>query len=131
MLEVPAMKWFVGLGSLAALFLLVLEGCNVKMGGFGSGSGSGSVDANVVGTYHPLTLAPAPAYDSHCSPAPSLVASAICVCNDLSLSGSLRTHARPGGTADVGVGGALDLASGTRIDGSLRAGGEVSSAGSL
>src|SRR5262245_51982015 len=111
------MKRLVGFGVVAVVAMAFGSGCSIEVGSWGSGS----VDGKVVGTYQPLSLAPIPAYDSHCSPAPSLVGSAVCVCNDLSLSGSLRTHARNGETADVGVGGNVDLASGTRIDGSLRA----------
>src|SRR5688572_2429972 len=109
--------------SVVALSLLVF-GCSIAIEAEGEAG-------PVTGSYAPLVAAPAPPLDSHCSPAPSLVSGAVCVCKELSLAGSLRTYGRPGEPADVGVSGDADLAAGTVIDGSLRASGEISSAGSL
>jgi len=116
-------------------------GCSISMDGSGAGSGSGAgagagkasfQSGAIRSTYQPLALATPPPVESHCSPAPVLMPNAICVCNDLSVSGSLHAMTgTPGVAADVGVGGDVDLASGTAIDGSLRVGGKVSFAGSL
>lgn len=108
---------------------VVLAGCSIQVGVEGQGDFE---SGPVRGAYAPLSVAAPPPYESHCSPAPALMANALCVCDDLSITGSLRARAGARGVpADVGVGRDVDLASGTSIDGSLRVGGEVSSAGSL
>ncbi|MBK6691277.1 MAG: hypothetical protein IPG50_03615 [Myxococcales bacterium] len=53
------------------------------------------------------------------APANAVFQRAICVCNDLSLSGSLETKATLGGAADVGVNGAFSASSTARIGGAL------------
>jgi hypothetical protein len=58
-------------------------------------------------------------------------ARAVCICGDLSHAGSLRTEARPGESADVGVNGSFSAATGTTIAGSLFAKDGVSIAGDL
>jgi hypothetical protein len=120
--------------ALLVVGLPVLGGCSMRIGADGDLEGEGKArgaKAAIRGTYSPLVAAPPPPYESHCSPAPSLVTSAICVCRELGITGSLQTIAGSTGTADVGVGGDVELASGTSIEGSLRASGRIESAGSL
>jgi hypothetical protein len=72
---------------------------------------------------------PAPEPTSSCSPAPALLSRALCVCNELKGAGAVRTTARPGQSADVGVEGNASFAGGVEVDGSIWTEGSMSFAG--
>lgn len=108
-----------------------LGGCALTASVDGDAKGEAAGDVPVTGTFSPRSVAAPPPVESHCSPAPALLRSALCVCGSLEIAGSLRTHAPAGKTADVGVEGHAKLASGSTIRGSLWARDEIESAGSL
>lgn len=119
---------------LSMLTTLGAFGCSASFDAKGEGKGSLSFASGepIQGAYAPLAIAAPPAYETHCSPAPSLVKTAVCVCKDLDVTGSLKTHARgPELPADVGVGGDVSLVSGSEIDGSLRVDGKLDAVGDL
>ncbi|HQY63426.1 MAG TPA: hypothetical protein PK141_18630 [Polyangiaceae bacterium] len=120
--------------SLAPLAALTLaSACSIRVGGEVEESGAAQGVGKSGGLSYAAPPRPRPpALTTHCSPAPALFAqAAVCVCGAMSHAGKLTTIARPGETADVGVVGRLSFASGTRIDGSLRSGADVSFAGDL
>lgn len=108
-----------------------LGGCALTASVDGEGKGEAAGDVPVTGTFSPRSVAAPPPVESHCSPAPALLRSALCVCGSLEIAGSLKTHAPAGKTADVGVEGHAKLASGSTIRGSLWARDEIETAGSL
>lgn len=120
----------------SALALLVLSsaglGCSVQLDGEASGQGSGKasgVDPSVTPLATRVRETPSPT--SHCTPAPQLLDSAVCVCNGIDLAGSLTTRSSSGLTADVGVEGNMDMSTGSSIAGKLRVTGALSFAGDV
>ncbi len=118
------------LSTLAAAALL-LSACSIDVSSRGEGEDTARTSAGVTGTFAPRARAATPPVTSHCSPAPQIHTTALCVCRDLSLSGELTTKGANGRAADVGVEGSIALASGSSIGGSVRATGDVSSSGEL
>jgi hypothetical protein len=62
----------------------------------------------------------APAYNTHCSPAPALHTNAVCLCDSMTHAGRLVTEAKPGEAADVAINGGYRASTNTDIAGSLR-----------
>lgn len=123
--------------SLVALVVLAAAsaGCSLRQGGEGRAAGAAaetagaSVDPSVGFLSNRVRQTPPP--ESHCTPAPALMDSALCVCKGLGLAGELTTRSTRGLAADVGIEGDLDLASGSSIGGKLRVTGGISFAGDL
>lgn len=109
------------------LLALPLTACSLRVSAEGEASGRAGAGGDT--DYGPEAALPAPEPTSVCTPAPALLSRSLCVCNELRGAGALRTTARPGASADVGVESDAHFAGGVEVDGSIWTLGSMSFAG--
>lgn len=128
------MNHLLRLAPLSLALALPLAACSVDVKDDTATKGDGRNDSSVPDArdleFGPQTPSEAPPVTSSCTPAPALLSRALCVCDRLGGAGTLRTFARPGEAADVGVETDASFAGGVEIQGSAWIDGDLGFAGS-